>query len=107
MSSCQVLPLKDPQLLESISESPPLLTIPEIPSVLKTSSVQSYIPPYQAFYLSRSLPLRGLPCPEDPNFKLEVPNNRSSMIFVDTYATPSSVTFITCNTPISGGSYGQ
>ena len=34
-------------------------------------------------------------------------NNRSSMIFVDTYAMPLSPTFIMCNASINAGNYGQ
>ena len=69
------------------------------------STVRSRIQSPESHTPPRPLSLQGLSCPEGSSSEHEAPTNRSSMIYINIYATLPSPTFITCNAPISASSY--
>ena len=89
--SYQVLLSRNPQLSESIPKPPPLLTTPELPSVPKIFLIRNHMLPLRRPYHSGTF----------HNFCLQLrvrsSNNRSSLISVVTYVTPSFPTLIMCN----------
>ena len=80
----------------------------------KTFPAQSRIQPSQNLYLTEvftppksSQHLDLLHSYTGPVLKARALNLKLSLIFVDTYATPSFPIFITCTAHSSAGSYGQ
>ena len=92
---------------ESILESPPHPTFPKSSPPWRSFHLEAAFHHFETFYLPEVFTtLRPFVSWRSQLWTWGF-NNRSSMISVDTYATPSSPTFITCDTSINACYYEQ